>query len=105
MVQIVSESRFQRAFDEAGRGDNFTPEARRALFEYLEAYEEETGETITVNAVELCSEFSEYETASEAAEEFGVDVEGLEEDHKIVAVLSRLTTVIRFPGGVIVQGF
>ena len=116
MIQLVSESRFKRAFDEAGRGDNFTPEGRRALFEYIEAYEQETGETITVDAIALCSEYAEYTTASEAVHEYGIRLTGETPDDReteALQILRKKTTVIpvkhsyRNGGlmGVIVQNF
>lgn len=44
MKTTVSRYEFERAFADAGRKDNFTYEGLGLLFDYLEQYEEETGQ-------------------------------------------------------------
>ena len=92
----VTESDFIRAFDECGRGNNFSIEAREALYEYLEAYSEDTGEDIELDVIAICCEFSET-TFAEVLEEQGEDDEDdaldeyerqLEYNHGWVARLS-----------------
>ena len=73
-----------------------------ALADYLEEYEESTGEELELDPVAIRCEFSEYESAIEAAaeytSEFTTEAAALEylEDH---------TSVITFDGGVIIQDF
>ena len=73
-----------------------------ALAEYLEEYEESTGEELALDPVAIRCEFSEYESAIEAAaqytSEFTTEEAALEylEDH---------TSVITYDGGVIIQDF
>ena len=45
----------------------------RALVEYLEALEEETGERIEIDPVAIRCDYSEYPSAREAAEDHGWD--------------------------------
>ena len=59
----------QRYFEEYGRGEQFSPYGFKALFEYLEQYEEETGESITVDPVGLSCDYTEYDSATEAVTE------------------------------------
>ena len=81
----------------------------RALVEYLENLEDDTGEEIEFDRVVLRCDFSEYESAREAAEEYGwepdedADSEAAEE--AAAEWLADRTTVITFDGGVIVQQF
>jgi hypothetical protein len=42
-----------------GRGDNFSYEGLRALFDYLEQYEEETNTPIELDVIALCCEYNE----------------------------------------------
>ena len=109
MKQTVSFSDFDRAFIDYGRTDNFGYQARKALFEYLEQMEEDTGEEMELDVVALCCEFAEYASALSAAEEYGFEKdEEAEEDEQEEAALDWLrdnTTVIEFCEGVIVQGF
>lgn len=43
MVKTINLYDFERAFVDMNRANNFTYEGKKALFEYLEQYEEETG--------------------------------------------------------------
>ena len=81
----------------------------RALVEYLENLEEDTGEAIEFDRVALRCEFAEYESAREAAEDCGwePDEDADSEDAEEAALewLNNRTTVITFNGGVIIQQF
>ena len=80
-----------------------------ALVEHLEAVENDTGEAIEFDRVALRCDFSEYESAREAAEEYGWEPdEGADSDAAEESALEWLndrTTVIEFSGGVIVRQF
>jgi len=79
-----------------------------ALVEYLENLEDDTGEEMEFDAVALRCDFSEYESAREAAEEYGWEPdEDADEDAEEAALewLNDRTTVITFGGGVIVRQF
>ena len=73
-----------------------------AMADYLEEYEESTGEELELDPVAIRCEFTEYESAIDAAaqytSEFTTEAAALEylQDH---------TTVIEFDGGVIIQDF
>ena len=83
-----------------------------ALVEYLEQLEEDTGETIEFDVVAIRCEYSEHESALEAALEQGFELDADEqaepEDWKEAKALDWLqyrTQVIEFEGGVIIQSF
>lgn len=59
MKQTVNFDQFQDAFKNMGRGNQFSREGLRALFEYLEEYESSTGEEIELDVVALCCDYSE----------------------------------------------
>tara|TARA_R100000388_G_C7161946_1_gene119677 strand:- start:26 stop:325 length:300 start_codon:yes stop_codon:yes gene_type:complete len=73
-----------------------------AMADYLEEYEESTGEELELDPVAIRCEFTEYENAIEAAaqytSEFTTEAAAIEylEDH---------TTVITYDGGLIIQDF
>lgn len=52
---------FQRVFQCIYAGNQFGYKALRALFEYLENYEEDTGVKIELDVIAICSEFREIE--------------------------------------------
>lgn len=96
LFERVTESDFIQAFEACGRGNNFSIEAREAIYEYLEALSEDTGEPIELDVIAICCEFSEI-TFDEVLEEQGEDDEDdaldeyerqLERDHGWVARLS-----------------
>ena len=45
--------------------DNFTYEGKKALYSYLEEYEDETEQDIEFDPVALCCEYTEYENIQE----------------------------------------
>jgi len=53
------------------RDNNFSYEGKRALFDYLEQYEEDTETEIELDVVGLDGDFTEYDSATEAATEHG----------------------------------
>ena len=101
---------------------NFSYEGKRALFEYLEQYEDETGEEIELDIIALCCEYSEYNNIEEYLKEYtpteiGIEPEDYEteEDHKerikeeLEKYLNNNTTLIKFSDdlddGFIIQDF
>lgn len=90
MKQTINFSQFRDDF-QAIRPDNFSYEGQKALFEYLEQFEEDTGEELELDVIAICCDFSE-DTWQQVAEQYGVDLEGLEdEEEKQQAVADYLT--------------
>jgi len=93
------------------RKDTFSYAGKRALFDYLEQYEQETGEDLELDIVSLCCDFTEYDSAMEAVEEYTEnfkDDDKNEEENEADArkYLKDRTTVIDVDGGgVIIQNF
>lgn len=85
----------QRYFEEYGRGEQFSPYGFKALFEYLEQYEEETGESLTVDPVGLSCDFTEYDSAREALAEFQGSAVELLNEGQALEILARDYYVIR----------
>ena len=56
--------------------DTFSYEGKRALFDYLEEYEDETGQQIDFDPIALASEYSEYDSAGTITREY-LDFEGM----------------------------
>ena len=113
----VTSAMFADAFRRMGRENQFSREALEALFNYLEEYEQDTGEDLELDVVGLCCDFTEYGTAVEAAADYGFtseleaedyeDAESYEDAKEDEALewLQDRTEVISFDGGLIVQNF
>lgn len=119
MYTTINFSDFCDAFNRfADRKDTFSYQGKRALFDYLTQCEDETGESIELDVVALCCEWTEYDSAIEAASEYsafegmtfddeGNEAESLDEvDSKAIKFLEDNTTLLKLStGGVIIQQF
>ena len=103
MITQVTFNDFLDAFkSDEYRNNVFSYNALRALFDYLEELEECSSEPIEFDKIALFSRFTEYKSASEAAETYGrEDLEELE----AMQWLQTHTNVVYFEGGVIIEDF
>ena len=109
----IYEDDFVTAFNKMGRGDNFSIEGREALYHYLNEYDTD----IELDVIAICCEYTEYETADEAASQYSTydgmefDEDGAEMltveqlEQKAINFLEDNTTVLKFDGGVIIRDF
>ena len=79
MKTTINEYQFEQAFVKAGRGEQFSREALKALFEYLEEYEDSTGEDIELDVIALCCEFTEYEDIEDFQSAYSAEYKTLED--------------------------
>lgn len=90
------------------RPDNFSYSALHALFDYFDEIEEDTGEEMELDVIGICCEYAEYDTAFEAATEYGFETDESDDDERETLALDWLrgqTTAIGFQGGVIIQNY
>ena len=105
----ISESMFKDMFRLYGRGDQFSSNGLRALYEYFEeVYGEDSGYEYVLDVIGLCCDFTEYDTALEAAKNYGPftideDLNEKEQEREALQFLSDRTTIIHFDGGVIMS--
>jgi dGTP triphosphohydrolase len=64
---------FRDAFRAYERMDTFSYEGAQALFEYLEQYEEDTGEELELDVIALCCDYTE-ESAADVARNYSIDL-------------------------------
>ena len=80
-----------------------------ALAEYLDNLDEETGEETELDVVSIRCDFTEYDSALEAAKDHGLEVDEDddedEQEENALEYLRESTTVIEFQGGVIIQAY
>jgi len=80
MYQTVNFNTFHDSFKSI-RPDNFNYHGLRALFDYLEQVEESMGESIELDVIAICCDYTQYDTIEEALEAYGLDSrEELEEN-------------------------
>lgn len=91
MKQTISLYDFRRAFEQT-RPNNFSYEGLEVLFNYLEQYEEDTGEEMEFDVIGLCCDYSE-DTWQNIAENYRIDLsdcEGEDDYDKIEKVREYL---------------
>mgnify|MGYP003134718906 FL=1 len=96
MIEVVTESQFIDRFRKI-RPTNFTYEGLQALFEYLEQYEDDTGEEIELDVIGLCCEFYQYDNLKEFQDDYGKDYECIEdiENETMVVLVDEESFIIR----------
>jgi hypothetical protein len=109
MYQTINKYDFTEAFKTMGRGEQFSYEGLQALFDYLEDYEESTGDAVELDVIAICCDYAEWDTAFDAAMEHGftpddADDKEEQEEEALEYLLDR-TTVIQVGDGVIIQQF
>jgi len=97
MFQRVNFSDFRQAFHKHDRGNQFSCEGLKALFNHLEEVEQDTGEEMELDVIALCCAFSEYGTFEEFRHDYPA-VDTMEE-------LKELIPVMEFDGGFLIQAF
>lgn len=73
MKTTISLYGFRDAFHRAERGNTFSYDGYRVLFDHFENYEEDTGEEVTLDVIALCCEYSE-ETPEEVAKNYRIEL-------------------------------
>ena len=109
MKQTISKSDFIDQFRVMNRLENFSYEARGLLFDYLEEYEESSGEEIELDVIAVCCDFSE-DDPSDIAANYNIDISECEDEEEIKdTVLSYLqdeTMVVgETPSGIVYAQF
>ena len=78
MKQNINESEFRTAFHRMGRGEQFSYAGLSALYDYLEDYEESTGEEIELDVIALCCEYAEYDSLADFREDYGEEYNSMD---------------------------
>jgi hypothetical protein len=94
MKTTVTEYDFMEMFKRV-RPDNFSYQGLQVLFDYLENFEEDTGEELELDVIALCCDFTEYANLGEFQRDYSSDYETIE-------YIEEETTVIRLNNG---EGF
>lgn len=89
IVQTINLYQFREAFRACGRNDQFSYKGLECLFDYLEQYSEDTGEPFELDVIALCCDFYE-DTAEAIANNYSIDIEGMDDGEIVDAVREYL---------------
>jgi len=88
MKKSINESNFRDEFQNYNRQDNFSYKGLGALYEWLEQYEEDTGEEVELDVIALCCEYTEYENLEEFVGNYGEGYETIEDiEYKTTVIM------------------
>lgn len=109
MKQTVSKYDFIDQFRVMDRLENFSYEGRGLLFDYLEEYEESTGEELEMDVIAVCCDFSE-DSPEDIADNYGIDISECEDEDEVkktvLEYLNDKTMVIgETDAGIVYQTF
>ena len=95
MKQSVNFTDFTKAFHDHGRGTQFTYEGLKALFEFFEVLEDDSGEEMELDVIALCCDYTEYESL-EALQYEWIDIKDMEDlnDNTIVIMIDDTRFII-----------
>ena len=88
MKQSVNMYDFERAFKNFER-DNFSYDGLKALFEYLEEFEDGTGEEVELDVIALCCEYAEYDSLKEYNDDYGTkysEIDAIQNDTTLIKI-------------------
>ena len=91
MKEQVGFCQFCDRFRNMGRNEQFSYNGKKALFEYLEALEEDLDEEIDLDVIALCCEYTEYESINQFQGEYS-------DDYATIEDIEDRTTVLRIEG-------
>jgi hypothetical protein len=88
MKQSVNMYDFEREFKRFER-NNFSYDGLKALFEYLEEYEEDTGEEIELDVIALCCDYMEYDSLNEYNRDYDTkysEIDAIQDDTTLIKI-------------------
>jgi hypothetical protein len=97
MIQTLRLSDFTNAFRNSDRADQFSYHALELIFDYIEEYEQSTGEQVEFDMIGICCEWSEN-TPAEIVDMYKIDIDPDEESDIAQAVLDYLNDETQVAG-------
>ncbi len=89
MKQSITFGQFVDAFHAYDRYDSFGYDGLRVIFDYLEAYEQDTGEEIELDVIAICCDYNMM-PIEDIVKEYRIDVSGVDADDLEEYVLDYL---------------
>ena len=96
MKQTINKEQFVRTFRDYGRFDQFGREALEILFDYFEELADDCGEEMELDVIAICCDYAVADAAT-IAQDYDLDVDGLDEDETndvVTDYLNEHSTVI-----------
>ena len=100
LVKKVSFNDFLEEFRRYGREDQFTYEAKKALYDYLNDLSEDIGEVIELDIIAICCDYTEYNNLEDFKNDYSYtlgDIDDMEDirDHTTVIPIDSQSFIIQ----------
>lgn len=90
IVETISNaSQFRDRFHEMGRGNQFSYDGLEILFDHLDQLSDDIGEPMEMDVIAVCCDYAE-ESAADIASNYGLEIDGLDDDEVVDAVVAML---------------
>ncbi len=86
MKTTISVYDFRDAFHKAGRGNQFSYEALGLIFEYMEDYEQDSGEEMELDVIGICCDLAEA-SPEDIARDYSIDVSEATDEEEIAEIV------------------
>ena len=80
IIQTVNFNVFCDAFYDSGRGNQFSHDAKRVLFNHLEQMSDECGINVELDVISICCEYEELHYNDVISKYYYIDVSEIDED-------------------------
>lgn len=87
LVKKVYFEDFLEEFEKYGRGDQFSYEGKRALFNYLNELGEDIGQPIELEVIGLCCDFTEYDNLEDFNYYYNLDLDSIDDIEEYTTVI------------------
>jgi hypothetical protein len=113
MKQTIGFCQFCDSFSESYK-NNFTYDGKKALYDYLTQYEEDTGTELECDIVSFCCDYNEYSGIDEYIQNYNTDIDKSEFENDeegfrkaVMEEIRNKTTLIEIEGseGFIIQTY
>jgi hypothetical protein len=88
MKQSVNFNDFVNAFHAHDRYDQFGYSALQIIFDYLEQYEDETGQEIEIDVLAICCDYT-VDTVEDIVSNYSIDIDGLDDEDEIKSAVIK----------------
>ena len=97
IVNYVSKSEFRDEFSKMNRKDNFSYEGLNALYDWLDEYYEEADKPYDLDVIEICCDFTEYDSLEEFNKDYNREYENIDDivDDTVVIMVDNTSFIIQ----------
>ena len=97
IVNYISKSEFRDEFIKMNRENQFSYKGLNALYDYIEEYYEEADKPYELDVIEICCDFTEYDSLEEFNKDYNREYENIDDivDDTVVIMVDNTSFIIQ----------